>query len=111
MSKDFTEELRNVVMKMIVRHGEAFNPEVKTWGDSRGQSIYSADEHMKNCAPKSMTGYTEDFHWSIYDSMDTDSNIGIRAFITCECGQVENVAFIVPDAGLSTILGWLLEDN
>lgn len=111
MSKDFTEELRGAVMKMIVRHGEAYDPSVKVWGDSRGRNIYSAEEHMKTCAPKSMTGYTEDFHWSVYDSMSTDSNIGIRAYITCECGQVENTAFIVPAAGLSTILGWLLEDK
>jgi hypothetical protein len=111
MSQDFTEELRKAVSKMIVRHGEAFDPDIKNWGDSRGRSIYSAEEHMKVCAVKSMTGYTEDFHWSIYDSMSSDSNIGIRAFIDCECGKVEHVAFIVPDAGLGTILGWLLEDS
>lgn len=111
MSKDFTEELRVVVMKMIVRHGEAFDPSIKVWGDSRGRNIYSAEEHMKVCVPKSMTGYTEDFSWRIYDSMDSESNIGIRAHITCECGEVEDIAFIVPAAGLGTILGWLLEDN
>lgn len=111
MSQDFTEELRKAVSKMIVRHGEAFDPDIKNWGDSRGRNIYSAEEHMKVCAVKSMTGYTEDFHWSIYDSMTSDSNIGIRAFIDCECGKVEHTAFIVPDAGLGTILGWLLEDQ
>jgi hypothetical protein len=111
MSQDFTEELRKAVSKMVVRHGEAFDLSVKSWGDSRGSNIYSAEEHMKVCPVKGMTGYTEDFNWRIYDSMTSDSYIGIRAFIDCECGKVEHVAFIVPDAGLGTILGWLLEDS
>lgn len=111
MSQDFTEELRKAVSKMIVRHGEAFDLSVKSWGDSRGLNLYFAEDHMKSCPVKAMTGYTEDFRWSIYDSMTSESNIGIRAFIDCECGKVEHTAFIVPDAGLGTILGWLLEDN
>ena len=111
MSKDFSEELRQAIAKMVARHGEAFNPEVKSWGDSRGQSNYAAEDHMKTCSAKSMTGYTEDFEWRIYDSMGSESTIGIKALITCECGHVEKVTFIVPNAGLSTILGWLLEDG
>lgn len=111
MTQNFTEELRKAVSKMIVRHGGAFDADNQSWGDSRGRQLYAAEEHMKVCNVKSMTGYTEDFHWSVYDSMSSDSNIGIRAFIDCECGQVEHTAFIVPDAGLGTILGWLLEDS
>lgn len=96
---------------MVARHGKAFNSEIEWWGDSRGEPNYTAPKHMKVCAVKSMTGYQEDYSWIISDTCNREDSVGIRAFITCECGQVEHVSFIVEDAGLSTILGWLLEDE
>lgn len=111
MSDDFTAGLRRAVMKALTKHGEAFNPDINTFGDSRGEHDYNAERHIKQCAPKTMTGYTEEYNWSISDTANYDAHVGVRAFITCECGQVENVAFIIPDVGLGTILGWLLEEG
>jgi hypothetical protein len=111
MANNFSKELREAVTRMIAKHGDAYNAEVDSWGDSRGQRNYEAQKHMKTCVGASMTQYEETFHWSISDSYTHDDHIGIRAFITCQCGEVENVSFIVEDANLSTILNWILAEE
>jgi hypothetical protein len=111
MADKLSEELREKLGKMIALHGEAFNSDVRTFGDSRGQNIYSAEEHLKTCSVKTLKDYEEDFSWNIYDSASEESYIGVKGSLTCKCGQVENITFIVPNAGLATILGWILEDK
>lgn len=106
-----SSNLQDAIARMVVKHGEAFNTSVKDWGDSRGRSLYEPEEHMKTCSVKKMTGYTEDYSWKVYDTMSSESNVGIKALITCDCGRVTDVAFIVPDAGLATILKWIMESE
>lgn len=111
MDNNFSQQLREAVARMVGKHGDAFDADVETWGDSRGQRNYEATRHMKTCVGKTMTNYTEDFHWTISDTMNYNEKIGIRAFITCECGEVENVSFIVEGTNLSTLLSWILEEE
>ena len=110
MANDFTENFRKAISTAIALNGTAHDPKRDSWGDTRGVRLPDAEEHMKTCKVKSMKGYTEEFNWSIYDSMNNDSRIAVKADITCECGTVENVQFLCADATLGTIMSWLLED-
>lgn len=113
MSDNFSKSFRDTIANVISRKGDAFNPDVETWGDSRGKRDWDAEAHMRSglCSVESMSKYEEEYSWMDYDTMNTDNLVGIRAFINCKCGAVEHVAFILPNAGLSTILGWLLEED
>lgn len=111
MANTFAKDFRETISTMIARHGSGFDENIETWGDSRGQRNRDAEAHMKVCSVKNMTGYDEEYYWGISDDGGSEKHTGVRAFINCKCGQVEHVSFIVASTGLSTILGWLLEDG
>lgn len=111
MANTFGKDFRETIAKMIARQGHAFNSDIDTWGDSRGQRDRDAEAHMKVCSVKNMTGYDEDYYWGISDEGSNDRHTGVRAFINCNCGTVEHVSFIVENVTFSTMLKWLLEDD
>lgn len=111
MANNFAKDFRETITKMVARHGYAFDADIDTWGDSRGQRNRDAEAHMKVCSVKNMTGYDEEYVWAISDEGNNDRHTGVHGFINCKCGQVEHVSFIVEDASFSTMLRWLLEDD
>lgn len=57
------------------------------WGDTRGTSDYFAKEHFQECGVKGVNSYTENATWSMYDSFSSESKVGVKAEISCNCGD------------------------
>lgn len=110
MENDFSEKFRNKISSVITKEGMAYDLKAQRWGDSRGQELYSSWTHMQSCSVTQMTNYDEHYSWNLYDTFQSNSYMGIKANLTCSCGEVQNVAFILQNATMSTILGWLLEE-
>lgn len=111
MSEDFMKQFRKVISQAIATRGDAFDPEIEQWGDSRGKPLPEVTSHMKHCGVASMKGYDEHCTWSHYDTIRNEDTVGLKAFITCECGEVQNVMFLVEAEGIGTILNWILSDE
>lgn len=109
-NNDFATNFRSAVANMLAKRGEAFSDKDDSWGDSRGARLPEADWHMKECGAASMDEFEEDYSWGISDTYNRDDSVGMRAFLTCNCGEVEHVSFIVEGANLSTVLNWLLTE-
>lgn len=110
MSDTFHETFKKAISKVVVKHGQAYDLK-EVWGDTRGSHDWEAEEHMKTCSPVKMEGYEEEYSWNISNTFHSENFVGVRAIITCECGKVTEMPFLLENCSLGTLLGWLLEDD
>ncbi len=78
---------QTAVAGLLVSKGDFYNKDEHAWGDSRGTSDYSAKEHFEKCGVKGVNNYDEHSSWSTYDSFSSDTEVGIEAQLSCNCGE------------------------
>lgn len=57
------------------------------WGDTRGNSDYEATHHFRECGVVAVTNVDEYASWSQYDTFSDIDYAGVKAELSCVCGQ------------------------
>lgn len=82
---------QQAVTSVLIEEGEFYQPKhedrERSWGDSRGSGDYQASDHFKECGVKGVNSYTENASWSTYDSFNSESQVGVEAELSCNCGE------------------------
>lgn len=82
---------QQAVTSVLIEEGDFYQPtypdEERSWGDTRGSGDYYAKEHFQECGVKGVNSYTEDASWSTYDSINSESQVGVKAELSCNCGE------------------------
>lgn len=92
----------------LVHYGEAFeaDPEA-TWGDTRGRNLWEIEQHVESCGVGSLADYQENYQWRIYDTITETTKMGLSGRISCNCGTVSGVLFVIPEASLTDVIKWV----
>jgi hypothetical protein len=103
------EGFKLAVANLLVEEGDAYDLNGSAWGDSRGNSDYSARRHIKeDCKPAIIKNYEENYSWQLYNTYNSDDYVGIKADMSCACGQVHNRTFIMENANFQSMLSKLM---
>lgn len=78
---------QEVMSELIVEEGNFVNKDTPSWGDTRGSSDYGAKKHFEECGVYAIDEYEENATWRTYDSFNSEDEVGIRAVISCKCGD------------------------
>ncbi len=83
------DAFQEAVTKVMIDEGNFYYPAdgSSSWGDTRGTSDYHAEEHFKECGVKGVNSYDESASWSVYDSFHSDETVGVKAELSCNCGE------------------------
>lgn len=107
---DFAAKFRNAIAQVIVANGDAYDANELSWGDDRGMPVRTAPKHMQECSIKSMTHFVENYTWANYDTINSTDYYGVSGNITCVCGEVDDITFIIEEATMGSIMAMLLAD-
>lgn len=104
MASNFKAELRKIISEGVITNGEANTIKDAFHGGELGYWDTESEQHMKTCSVKNMSDFREDFKWVERGHGEFITRQGIHTVITCECGKVDEVTFLVEDATVSTLL-------
>jgi hypothetical protein len=103
------EGFKLAVANLLVEEGDAYDTSGSTWGDSRGRSDYTARSHIQeDCKPAIIKNYEENYSWNLYDTYNSQDYVGIKADMSCACGQVHNRTFIMENASFQSMMSKLM---
>lgn len=104
MTSDFKTQLREAISQAVVTYGDAYAASGSNYENVFGAWDFESKNHMSSCHVKEMTELEEGFQWYESGHGTTTEYCGVRACITCDCGEVTNVQFFVDEATISTLL-------
>lgn len=101
---------QQAVASILVNDGRFSKGETSVWGDDRGLEDYQAKEHFKQCGVRSVNNYDESASWDLYDTFSRDNHVGIKAELSCHCGEFfKSTVYLDENAG--SLLGKLMNQQ
>jgi hypothetical protein len=108
-AKDITmNSFQEAVTKVLIDEGEFFDTKVDSWGDSRGSHDYEAGEHFKECGVKGVNSYDEEASWALYDSFSRDDTVGVKAELSCNCGDCYKKTVFMQNVSVSNMISKIM---
>ncbi len=101
---DLKAQMRKGIGSVIATQGSAHNGLVTWMTNELGAWDGESEKHMISCKVKTITDLVEGFEWTESGYGAHENHKGVRASVSCECGRVDGVMFVVDEATVSTLL-------
>lgn len=77
---------QEAMSSLLVDEGTFIDENSRSWGDDRGSHIYPS-QHFNDCGVAGINEYDEFASWHTYDSFSSEDTVGVRAELSCNCGE------------------------
>jgi len=103
------DSFKSSIASLMVDEGEIFQPNSSAWGESRGNSWYAAETHLRTeCHVALIQNYDEHASWGQYDTFSSTDYVGVKADLSCACGKVYQAPTYLPSSSMGSIISRLM---